>query len=159
MKQIFRKLIVVTSSYVFAITSCIGAGVVISEYNDYDYRLELAGVMPTLLIKDTKNIIMPDYFGIAGSTFGPLIALQDDLFHDSNVITHEKTHVKQFYKVVPHVLSLFSEKYQVKAEYEAYRSENYKYTDIEIAEKLKYPGYKISLTKDQILSIIKFQEL
>ena len=155
MKQIFRKLIIVVSSYIFTTVSCIGAGVAISEYNDYDYRLELAGVMPTLLIKDTKNIIMPDYFGIAGSTFGPLIALQDDMFHNIDKITHEKIHVKQFYKVVPHVLGLFSEKYQVKAEYEAYRSESYKYTDDEIAEILKYPGYKISLTKDQILSIIK----
>ena len=155
MKQIFRKLIIVASSCVFATVVCIGSGVVISEYNDYDYRLELAGVMPTLLIKDTKNIIMPDHFGIAGSTFGPLIALQDDLFYNRDTITHEKTHVKQFYKVFPHILSLFSEKYQVKAEYEAYRSESYKYTDDEIAEILKYPGYEISLTKDEILSIIK----
>ena len=64
---------------------------------------------------------MPDRF--SGYTIGPIILIRPSKKDDLGLLAHEKVHVRQFWQTFPFFWMMFSKKFKLKIEVEAYREQ------------------------------------
>lgn len=84
------------------------------------------------------NLFIPKW--AAGCANGPLIFIRPKYKDDLGLLAHEKMHVWQWYRTfgVHSLLYLFSKKYKLAAEVEAYKEQAKHYTD---DRSLRFAGF------------------
>lgn len=162
-RGLVRKVVVITAAYVAGIFLILVAYIGIAESNDLDYSFTFVySICPVLKIKDSGYIILPephvdgDYDTPAGS-YGPVVVIDESCWEDSTFVQHELAHARQRYQYFFlgfQLLYTYSEKQRIYFEYEAFRAENTRISDEEIALQLSMEIYGNGMSKDQILQVI-----
>lgn len=94
----------------------------------------------------------------AGCARGPLIFIRPKYRNDRGLLAHEQTHVQQWLRTggLHSFLYLFSKKYKLAAEVEAYKEQlKYSPTDIGLFAEYISRDYNLDITPEQALDLLK----
>lgn len=92
----------------------------------------------------------------AGCARGPFIFIRPKYKDDIGLLEHEKVHVRQWYRTfgLHSFLYLFSEKYRLKSEVEAYRKQLEYSDDIDLFAKYISEDYNINISIDEAKKLL-----
>ncbi len=126
-----------------------------NKCHGFGYRYDtLHCVLPVVHIEDVNHLGLPKDDVAAAVTIFNVVFFDPEYYHDKNTRLHENTHIKQLYRygVIPTlILGRFSYDYKVMCEYEAYSSENMKYTPEELVyQTILSVQKKVLFEKDEL---------
>lgn len=103
------------------------------------------------------NFSVPEQY--AAYTRGPFIFIRPSHKDDLGLLEHEKTHVRQFWKmlILHPIMYKLSKNYRLKCEVEAYRNQLRYYAKDNTALFAKYlcEKYDLNLTHDEAVRLLK----
>jgi hypothetical protein len=96
---------------------------------------------------------------VGGVAQGPIIRILEKYRGDVGIYKHELTHVKQWFLTlgIHSILYLFSRKYRLWSEVEAFREQSKHYPDDRKPLFASYiaNGYKLSVSTDEVLKLLR----